>query len=398
MNRLRSVVVPTALSSGCQKLGQPVPLSNLVSEENSGRSQPAQCVDAGARSLVERAGEGALGAVLAQHVELLRRQQLLPLLVGLGDLEGLVGVGPAARASRRTAQRRARRRERPSSTASHCGGSASCVPRLVAWAAALPEARLCTWHIRTGHRAYGDHNPSSRAITMRGGTRCAASADDRHRPVDRDLLGATAGSGRRAPRRRRRRPRRRPRHRPGRCRAASEKRSASARWIRNTMTARWPVGDHVGELAQMLGAALGHAIGELGQARLAHQVHVLDLDVAGPLRGHSSRMSMRLLHAVFHLAPQAGVAARAPRCVPAAMASLTSLLGWPVLMPTRVGPCPRSASTISQVWRYLRVGLSLSESQTVSPGRVEAHHRAGVGAGGGDRRAVVERTSARKRL
>src|SRR6201981_2725074 len=31
-----------ALSSGFQKLGQPVPLSNLVSEENSGRSQPAQ--------------------------------------------------------------------------------------------------------------------------------------------------------------------------------------------------------------------------------------------------------------------------------------------------------------------------------------------------------------------
>ncbi len=32
----------TALSSGCQKLGQPVPLSNLVLEENRSSSQPAQ--------------------------------------------------------------------------------------------------------------------------------------------------------------------------------------------------------------------------------------------------------------------------------------------------------------------------------------------------------------------
>src|SRR3954447_7844905 len=42
MPKVRSLVSPTAFSSGCQKLGQPVPLSNLVSEENSGRSQPAQ--------------------------------------------------------------------------------------------------------------------------------------------------------------------------------------------------------------------------------------------------------------------------------------------------------------------------------------------------------------------
>ena len=37
-----SFVVPIALSSGAQKLGQPVPLSNLVVEENRSRSQPAQ--------------------------------------------------------------------------------------------------------------------------------------------------------------------------------------------------------------------------------------------------------------------------------------------------------------------------------------------------------------------
>src|SRR6185295_5741484 len=41
MPKLRSLVAPTAFSSGCQKLGHPVPLSNFVSEENSSRSQPA---------------------------------------------------------------------------------------------------------------------------------------------------------------------------------------------------------------------------------------------------------------------------------------------------------------------------------------------------------------------
>ena len=34
--------MPTACSNGAQKLGQPVPLSNLVVEENSSSPQPAQ--------------------------------------------------------------------------------------------------------------------------------------------------------------------------------------------------------------------------------------------------------------------------------------------------------------------------------------------------------------------
>src|SRR5277367_5007961 len=37
-----SRVVPTAPSRGAQKLGHPVPLSNLVAELNRSRSQPAQ--------------------------------------------------------------------------------------------------------------------------------------------------------------------------------------------------------------------------------------------------------------------------------------------------------------------------------------------------------------------
>src|SRR6185295_16821671 len=36
-----SFVVPIALSSGAQKLGQPVPLSNFVADENRSSEQPA---------------------------------------------------------------------------------------------------------------------------------------------------------------------------------------------------------------------------------------------------------------------------------------------------------------------------------------------------------------------
>src|SRR5471030_1412702 len=42
MPKVLSVVAPTAWSSGFQKLGQPVWLSNLVLDENSGSAQPAQ--------------------------------------------------------------------------------------------------------------------------------------------------------------------------------------------------------------------------------------------------------------------------------------------------------------------------------------------------------------------
>jgi len=42
MNRLPSVAVSTAASSGAEKLGQPVPLSNFAADEKSGWPQPAQ--------------------------------------------------------------------------------------------------------------------------------------------------------------------------------------------------------------------------------------------------------------------------------------------------------------------------------------------------------------------
>ena len=82
----------------------------------------------------------------------------------------------------------------------------------------------------------------------------------------------------------------------------------------------------------------------------------------------------------------------------AAIASATSLLGWPVLMPTSIGPLPRSASTSSQVWRYLRVGLSLSDSHTAEPGAVSPSMEPVLGQVAVTTRPSSSRTSARKRL
>ena len=62
-----------------KKLGQPVPLSYFISEVNSGQRAAGADEHAGALLVVERAGERALGAVLAHHVVGRRRQPLLPL-------------------------------------------------------------------------------------------------------------------------------------------------------------------------------------------------------------------------------------------------------------------------------------------------------------------------------
>ena len=82
MNRLRSSLVATAASSGCVKLGQPVPLSNLVSEAKSGLPQPAQ-------TKVPERFSAFSGLVPARSVPCLRstwnccgRQALAPFLVG----------------------------------------------------------------------------------------------------------------------------------------------------------------------------------------------------------------------------------------------------------------------------------------------------------------------------
>jgi hypothetical protein len=80
--------VATALSSGFQKLGQPVPLSNLVVEANKGKEQPAQ-ENTRAMLLVERAAAGRLRGLLAQHGILLGTEPCTPLGVGVADFEGL---------------------------------------------------------------------------------------------------------------------------------------------------------------------------------------------------------------------------------------------------------------------------------------------------------------------
>ena len=82
----------------------------------------------------------------------------------------------------------------------------------------------------------------------------------------------------------------------------------------------------------------------------------------------------------------------------ASSASATSLLGRPVLMPTSSGPLPRSASTSSQVKRYLRVGLSLSDSQTIEPGAVRPSIEPVLGQVAVMSRPSSSLTSARKRL
>jgi len=61
-----SSVVPTAFSSGAQKLGQPVPLSNFVVEEKRSRSQPAQ-------AKLPRRSSCSSGLVNARSVALSRR-------------------------------------------------------------------------------------------------------------------------------------------------------------------------------------------------------------------------------------------------------------------------------------------------------------------------------------
>ena len=82
---------------------------------------------------------------------------------------------------------------------------------------------------------------------------------------------------------------------------------------------------------------------------------------------------------------------------PAASASATSLLGCPVLMPTSVGPLPRSACTSSHVKGYLRVGLALSDSHTGEPGAHSPSMEPVLGQAAVTARPSSRRTSARKR-
>jgi len=58
----------------------------------------------------------------------------------------------------------------------------------------------------------------------------------------------------------------------------------------------------------MLGAALGHRVGKLGEPLLPHQMHVLDLHIAGRAAGLLQQEIHPRILAVFHLAAHAAVA------------------------------------------------------------------------------------------
>ncbi len=65
---------------------------------------------------------------------------------------------------------------------------------------------------------------------------------------------------------------------------------------------------HGGELAEMLGAAPGHRIRELCEPRLAHEVDVLDLHIAGRTRRVLEQEIDPGAPAISHLAAQGGIA------------------------------------------------------------------------------------------
>src|SRR5208282_5047231 len=67
---------------------------------------------------------------------------------------------------------------------------------------------------------------------------------------------------------------------------------------------------HGSELPEMLGAAVGHAVREFGEPRLAHEMDVLDLQIAGrPRRIFEQKIDPGVL-SVFDLPPHRRVVAQ----------------------------------------------------------------------------------------
>jgi hypothetical protein len=67
---------------------------------------------------------------------------------------------------------------------------------------------------------------------------------------------------------------------------------------------------HRGQLVEVFRPARRHRIRELGEARAPHQVHVLDLDVAGRTIGRFQQEVDARVAAVLHLAPGRRVAGK----------------------------------------------------------------------------------------
>ena len=122
---------------------------------------------------------------------------------------------------------------------------------------------------------------------------------------------------------------------------------------------------HVAQFLEMLCAAGGRAVREFRQPPFTAEVDVLDLDIGKSLLRIGEEDIDPRVAPVSLLPLDEGIAIEV-----ADLPGEDRLFGEPVRQP-RIDADQRSVrSTISSMWRYLRVGLSCSESQIAEPGVV----------------------------
>ena len=191
------------------------------------------------------------------------------------------------------------------------------------------------------------------------------------------VMPAAIGDGLDARRRGRRR---RPARSRGRCRGRARSARAEPIWTRIQHHRAGAGRDHVGKFGEMLGAALGDRVGKFGKARPAHQVHVLDLDIAGrPAGRFEQEIDPRGL-AVFHLAADGRVAGEL-RDAPGRDRLGGERIGMAGVDADELGAAaedrPRSAPSYG---RACGSGLADFDSHTRAPGALSPSHRARIGA------------------
>ncbi len=140
---------------------------------------------------------------------------------------------------------------------------------------------------------------------------------------------------------------------------------------------------HVGEFHEVLRAALGHRVRKFGKARAAHQMHVLDLDIAAlSPRCFEQEVHPRIL-AVLHLAADARIACELAdrvggdrlRCEPVGMAGIDA---------HELGAAAEIDLDQLPAMGELALGIVGFRQPDTCARRVEPGHRAGVGAMDGD--------------
>ena len=188
MPKVRSSRYFTLPSISCQKLGQPVPDFELL----VGFEKRQVAAGAGERALAmlleERARPGILRPFLAQHVELLGRQDSAPFLLGLRHLEDFRRV-LAARAARCRAWRR--RRQAPPRQSRKAGTDASSSWALPCHSPRLALASQPVWSICSSSYAAAHPRVSRHRSSIRGETRRPL-----HRASTAGQVGTEAGLGR----------------------------------------------------------------------------------------------------------------------------------------------------------------------------------------------------------